>query len=1310
MTHRAGLASAWGHADTAPSPRTPRGHGSSGTEFRLGIVVAELQRQLADERRNVHRQLEQLDRRLQEQLAAPAVGRERWADLQGSVSGMMDEMSAMARRVEGLDEKIRLKIGGAEDTIRQRTREIEQQVHGLQQKAFLSVSTSEEISKRTTAKLRKLGQSFEDQERRLRALEEGAKRPQDTFSMPQRLESRLAELEGQQASLEEEFRSLAASTAAAQVGFGSSAQGRESLQGSHTGTALLASSGGIDVDGYESIRALEREIASLAGRTSTQLDEHSAALANLRVRTEGQEQRLAATGDRLESVVSPPLEALRVEMQQLRDHDRTELESRLAHLSRQVKSVSESSEEAVAELKEQVAQVLGDFGTGRSEEPLDIKRLAQATAMQEQQLRRLEATLYAEPQRGNAQAMSEEEFCSLLVRVEGLEQRVDCVEETGNSGEVLSQKADRADLLRLDAAMRELSDPLRRLSQRSASNESRSAALERRLEQVQDILNGRGLALTGGSGSAADMHKSGESSALATARGRNGGKPDIAEGDFASSAGLDAVAKEVAEISARLMEMESVMEGGSFVGGGPESSAFREALEEALERVARNEEAMSSVEAQLRRLREHVQDQLQEQPRTPERGVGATAKMQALGAELAAEQDRLSSVAQELQIVTARLSSTESATQAVQHDLASLKQAQHEQSAAVKKADSGAELWDEVRESMEELASDLRKGLLEEQKGRQKLQSEFQLLQAQTKAAPQADNTTTSSGNSEEVLKKVADCAEQVSSLRKDLAALDSSVEEALARLEVGESATTAVKQELLAMSSAKAGAADTEVVASVVDKIEELKDSTEDSLRAVKASIAEEKQKLEAYENSGKRMTEELRKDLKDFEQELEKLGDKIKDDSVLKALERDISVEKAARVALAERFEEIAEKADAAAASASAPAALGAMDTAGLEEKVADALEKAIEAQDLSKRLSSQFEDLNQRVEASEATSKAFREEVMCSGVQESDLAAVKDSAKQGLELARTCGNDIRSLRSELEENQAALKGCSAQVEKFGVQLTDLEKAQSQRSVAGPELALGQVKQADQGGKMELETKVEDLRKQVAEELEQLIEHQKLVAHAGSSSLPGSKVDTQDLESSVQALAGQVAFELRELREHQGELKKVRPRDMDGEVESKIADLQKQALDELDALRSQQAELAKAKATVAGLSEKFQNSLKDIGECQETTASLSVRLLKLEASKENTCPQCGNVYMSDAIFCRSCGRKRADNSSTVKEKNQEPSLATLTAATSSSDKQPTRGITMDMSSFKVPPAADSDDGESYGNDDFDESAEELT
>lgn len=33
-----------------------------------------------------------------------------------------------------------------------------------------------------------------------------------------------------------------------------------------------------------------------------------------------------------------------------------------------------------------------------------------------------------------------------------------------------------------------------------------------------------------------------------------------------------------------------------------------------------------------------------------------------------------------------------------------------------------------------------------------------------------------------------------------------------------------------------------------------------------------------------------------------------------------------------------------------------------------------------------------------------------------------------------------------------------------------------------------------------------------------------------------------------------------------------------------------------------------------------------------------------------------------------------------------------------------------MDMSSFKVPPASDSDDGESYGNDDFDESVEELT
>jgi len=114
--------SAWPEAGM-PSPRTPR-QPHANPELRLSVAVAELQRQAEAERRNMNRQLQQLERRFQEQCTAPTVGRERWADLQGSVSGLLEEMSSLARRVEGLDEKLRLRIGSCEELIRQRTREL----------------------------------------------------------------------------------------------------------------------------------------------------------------------------------------------------------------------------------------------------------------------------------------------------------------------------------------------------------------------------------------------------------------------------------------------------------------------------------------------------------------------------------------------------------------------------------------------------------------------------------------------------------------------------------------------------------------------------------------------------------------------------------------------------------------------------------------------------------------------------------------------------------------------------------------------------------------------------------------------------------------------------------------------------------------------------------------------------------------------------------------------------------------------------------------------------------------------------------
>ncbi|CAK0798766.1 unnamed protein product, partial [Prorocentrum cordatum] len=102
---------------------------------------------------------------------------------------------------------------------------------------------------------------------------------------------------------------------------------------------------------------------------------------------------------------------------------------------------------------------------------LVIRKLLETTDAQECALRRLEE---AWPAAGAAS----EEVCSLLVRTDALEQRLDCIQQDDNEDK-FADKADRTELLRVEASLQELSDPLRRLSQRTANSESRAAALER---------------------------------------------------------------------------------------------------------------------------------------------------------------------------------------------------------------------------------------------------------------------------------------------------------------------------------------------------------------------------------------------------------------------------------------------------------------------------------------------------------------------------------------------------------------------------------------------------------------------------------------------------------------------------------------------------------------------------------------------------------------------------------------------------------------------------------------------------------------
>eukprot|EP00434_Breviolum_minutum_P029059 symbB.v1.2.025706.t1/scaffold2512.1/size77315/1 len=509
MTHRGPLLNSWMPETAMTSPRTPRQHPS---ELRVGLAVSELQRQAAENHGKVQRQLDGFDRKLQEHLAAPAANRERWADLQGSVSGLLEEVAGLVRRVEGLDEKLRIRTASCEELLRQRSRELEQQLHGQQQKVQLAVSTFEEMSKRQTAKLRKMATTSEEQARKMAALEDFTRKTQamGAVSPLEAVQARLSELEGQQASLEEEFRHVT-SSAVPQV-----------------------SPRHASPEEFEVARALESELAKLSKQMAAQLDEHSAALANLRVKTESQEQRLSAAGDRFEKVIAPSLEAVRSEMQQLRLADRAEMDQELEHLNRQLKDIAESHEEALIEVQKQAPH--SDAGLDQ-----EMQQMRETYAIQEDQLRRLMTFL-------EHQGLPREEMTvdmpEVMFRLEQQLRRLESlVSQTkarsrlekhiySLNQEAMTEKADRTEIHRLDLALEELQQPLRRLSQRTASNEARTTGLEHLFEQFQDKV------------------RSGPPVAVPAVYP----VPDPSPGPD-----LQAFSSQLAEVAARVMELEEVL-------------------------------------------------------------------------------------------------------------------------------------------------------------------------------------------------------------------------------------------------------------------------------------------------------------------------------------------------------------------------------------------------------------------------------------------------------------------------------------------------------------------------------------------------------------------------------------------------------------------------------------------------------------------------------------------------------------------------------------------------------------------------------
>merc|ERR1711908_179649 len=113
----------------------------------------------------------------------------------------------------------------------------------------------------------------------------------------------------------------------------------------------------------------------------------------------------------------------------MRDYDRRELEVNLKDLVRRLQVIEETGEEATCELQDRVRELNTElrFCDPRYQEDYPWMRKLTDTSMgQAQVLRRLEAVV-AEPWR--AQALPHE-FTGVFVRMDALELRVECLEQS----------------------------------------------------------------------------------------------------------------------------------------------------------------------------------------------------------------------------------------------------------------------------------------------------------------------------------------------------------------------------------------------------------------------------------------------------------------------------------------------------------------------------------------------------------------------------------------------------------------------------------------------------------------------------------------------------------------------------------------------------------------------------------------------------------------------------------------------------------------------------------------------------------------
>mmetsp|Transcript_54892 Transcript_54892/g.161376 ORF Transcript_54892/g.161376 Transcript_54892/m.161376 type:complete len:1469 (-) Transcript_54892:120-4526(-) len=1085
---------------------------------RVNAAVGSLQQQSSEDRRRLAALERKLDSKL-DALSREGEGREKFAELQGSVNGLIEETQALTRRVEGLDERLWARTSGSEFS-KQRARELEQQVQTMEQQHRLTLAAVEETQKRQATKLRRSEHAVEEAVRRLSKVEAESGASSRHGHGGGYMEARVGTLEQQLEQLDTEMRTLQMQLDEGMLQGAGNIEGTQDMGDDAMGPRL-----------DEALRSAEQSVYTLDKRVTSQVEEVAASLASLRVKVDGQLSRVGTLAERLEVAHAPALEALRAEMSQARLQDRREVDSTLASLKGQVQEALEC-DETVSEVKEALRQTRAEVAalSLRPEDNPTLRAFDERLCMMEQDMgdvrARLDGTMTLAPmgdEDGLGGEGGEAFNATVGVELEDIRKRLEWVEEQGAAGAAHERSVDPRQSNQTQSTLCELVENVSRLKQQTASSESAHNSIAQQVQHLQLSLERRG------NEDSLSMRSSTEVEAKVGAISQQ--VADIAARLLEVEGGLD-FAREESALAPPLGEMSNVSavsEAGSAAGGRgslpPLPPGGAAAMQQKLEAVAEHLEVVDELAERVAELERRASEGFGVASQSPmgspvgqitsEVSFGGEAPMRGAAAA-GATSSQIDGIQQQLSEFERDISSLRESVSNQELAGEQLKMSTKSDLQGVEKlTERVASLEGQVKEAgakpatprvpemsprasdaeLDELRDDIRKlkdamtqhskqvmEMLQEKleddsgeralEGLDELQSKFQKLSA-----------------------KLSDAGDVLESLQEESPKQHAALAEVRALLkDVGSPA-----------SSPKAGGALPEEISAKLKALEERPALTAEAVgeqvqAEVKRQVADLAQKVEglAPKELTTKLEEALRKELEDVAKELRQTKESVQE-----------QVEGAQK-----RLEEVAAK-------AAAPAEAS-KELSGLEERV-----KAVETR--GQELATLGEEAETAMEGIEKKLQKMSSEKLENDNDKAETQKSLGEIRKQLEELKTkaaaaesgAGEREQKLKTDLEEIRDQLKKLGEQTPAAapapagdgGDQLEQRLKSVEEKLASGGVPRTPRASPEDAAERSQVQEQLEELTKSISQELKGLVSHQ--------DELSGTRTALDDLTKRVEALA---------------------------------------------------------------------------------------------------------------------------------------------------------------------------------------------